>query len=313
VTSILEQCQAVLGQGQTLEALARQYPDDWDTVRAQTTALIKDGNAALLKSHLQKTKSVQDHWVQKIKAARAEPRVAREGLRHLVRTRMTMMTIDRQLRAALARPQTTGDRPRRFDMWVAERLCFTRQRARKAVGAKWFKFWWSKLRGQGAIIAGLQKLGLYAVYSTDLISELKTLIAGRRCSELAAGDGTLAHLLTQAGVQVQASDDQSWGDKLRYPSWVEVSDAVTALRRQTPEAVVCSWPPPDNSFEAEIFKTPSVDLYVVIGSKHRYACGNWDSYDAQREFEWGIDERLSALVMPPGLDAAVLVFRRRPT
>jgi hypothetical protein len=41
------------------------------------------------------------------------------------------------------------------------------------------------------------------------------------------------------------------------------------------------------------------------------AAGDWDAYERQRDFEWGVDEALSRLVLPPELDPAVLVFRRR--
>jgi PAS domain S-box-containing protein len=33
----------------------------------------------------------------------------------------------------------------------------------------------------------------------------------------------------------------------------------------------CSWPPPGNTFEKAVFETPSVERYVVIGSRHRFA------------------------------------------
>jgi hypothetical protein len=44
-------------------------------------------------------------------------------------------------------------------------------------------------------------------------------------------------------------------------------DAVTALRQHAPEVVICSWPPARNTFEREIFRTRSVQMYLVIASQ----------------------------------------------
>jgi hypothetical protein len=60
-----------------------------------------------------------------------------------------------------------------------------------------------------------------------------------------------------------------------------------------------------------VFTTPAVQLYVVITTRHRFAAGDWDAYEAQDTFDRVVDERLSRLVLPPQLDPAVLVFRRR--
>jgi hypothetical protein len=54
-----------------------------------------------------------------------------------------------------------------------------------------------------------------------------------------------------------------------------------------------------------------VELYVAVVSRHRFAAGDWVAYEAQRTFDWAVDERLSRMVLPPELDPAVLVFRRR--
>ena len=75
--------------------------------------------------------------------------------------------------------------------------------------------------------------------------------------------------------------------------------------------MICSWPPAGNGFERTVFDTPSVQLYVVIGSRHRFATGGWDAYESQTAFELGEERDLSRLVLPPELDAAVYVFRRR--
>jgi hypothetical protein len=151
--------------------------------------------------------------------------------------------------------------------------------------------------------------GIYCFYSKPLIRRLAGMIGDRRALEIAAGDGTLSRFLADAGVDVTATDDHSWRD-VTFPDSVIRQDAREAVRTRSPQVVLCSWPPAGNDFEREVFRTDSVELYVVIGSRHRFATGNWETYESQTECELEEDEALSALVLPPELDAAVYVFRR---
>ncbi len=85
-----------------------------------------------------------------------------------------------------------------------------------------------------------------------------------------------------------------------------------AISVHQPEVVICSWPPAGNPFERDVFKTRSVQLYVLIGSRHEFSSGNWTAYRAESGFEFVEDPALSRLVLPPELEAAVYVFRRKP-
>ena len=87
-------------------------------------------------------------------------------------------------------------------------------------------------------------------------------------------------------------------------------DAKEALKKRQPEVVVCSWPPANNRFERSVFSTRSVHLYIVIGSRHRFAAGNWATYQEQDKFDFEEVPELSELVLPPELDAAVYICRR---
>jgi hypothetical protein len=89
-------------------------------------------------------------------------------------------------------------------------------------------------------------------------------------------------------------------------------DAKEALRLHAPEVVVCSWPPAGNNFERQIFRSRTVQLYIVINSRHRFASGNWGDYQQQSAFSIEEDRALSRLVLPPELDAGVYLFRRKP-
>jgi hypothetical protein len=145
-----------------------------------------------------------------------------------------------------------------------------------------------------------------------LIKELAILFDDRPCLEIGAGDGTLSRLLLEAGTRITATDDHSWSHTIPYPDTVERIDAGEALKKYRPQVTICSWPPPNNNFERHVFKTESVGLYIVIGSRHKFASGNWETYAAQKDFDRQIDSRLSCYVVPPELDSAVLIFSRKP-
>jgi hypothetical protein len=154
--------------------------------------------------------------------------------------------------------------------------------------------------------------GIYCFYTRELVRALTRLVDGRACIEIAAGDGTLARFLRAAGTAVSASDDRSWSHVVRYPDDVEDATAATALGRARPAVVLCSFPPPGNDFERLVFETASVELYVVITSRHRFAAGDWRAYEAQTGFDWEASPELARLVVPPELEPTVLIFRRRP-
>ena len=59
-----------------------------------------------------------------------------------------------------------------------------------------------------------------------------------------------------------------------------------------------------------MFTTDSVQLYIVITSRHAFAAGDWDAYRRQSTFSVTEAPELSALVLPPELDCTVIVFRR---
>ena len=99
---------------------------------------------------------------------------------------------------------------------------------------------------------------------------------------------------------------------MTYPEWVIKLDAREALATYAPEVVICSWPPSQNDFERAVFDTPSVQMYIVIGSRHQIAFGNWRDYRLQSAFDLQEDKELGSLVLPPELESAVYVFRRKP-
>jgi hypothetical protein len=195
--------------------------------------------------------------------------------------------------------------------YVAQKLLFADGLERKPVSLFWFRLFWPLIWQKRLLMPLVQPQGIYCFYSKELLAALAELIGSRSCLEIAAGDGTLTRFLRNMGIQIQASDDYSWEHAVRYPEWVARRDAKESLRLHAPEVVVCSWPPAGNGFERQIFRTRSVQLYIVIGSRHRFAAGNWNDYQEQTAFNSEEMPTLSRLVLPPELDAAVYLFRRK--
>lgn len=288
----------------SLDELCEAYPADWETVQHDVSAVAARGSTGDLAAYA---------------AALSRPTSRRppghrrdvdQEVRAQVRRQMTAALI-RQLAVSAATGVKSGRvRFNLLDGYVAQKLLFARDLDRKPVSLPWFRLVWPLVRQRRLLMPLVNKKGIYCFYSRPLLTELTRLIDGRLCLEIAAGDGTLARMLRGRGIDVTATDDHSW-DAVRFADDVEKCDATTALRRHQPEVVLCSWPPGGNTFERNVFTTNSVQLYVVISSRHEFAAGDWTAYRRQRTFDFAEDETLSRLVLPPELDSAVYVFHRR--
>lgn len=295
-----------------LDVLQARYPQEWARVSEELLGALEKGNTAAVSRWVASVKADAQQWRRRMQKSAKNPRVLEAAFPHLLRERLAHLAL-RRTSSAVATRQTGGSV--RLGLWsgtVIQRLLFTRGLERKPASLRAFQFWWRFVFDRRLLMPLVQPRGIYCFYTRELVGELVSLIDGRPCVELAAGDGTLSRFLHEAGARVTPTDNGSWGAAITYPEQVERLDAKAALRKHQPAVVLCSWAPPGNVFERAIFETPSVKLYVAIGSRHREAAGNFDDYARQSGFEWSLDERLSALVLPPELDPAVYVFRRRP-
>jgi len=300
-------------QGSTLDALRERHPEDWERVSEALLAALATGRPERLGAWLRGVRAEAELWRGRLRSSGGNAQVAAGALPPLARERMARLALEKTA-VALAAREASG--PVRFGLWsglLVQRLLFARGLERKPASMRAFRLVWPLVTQRRLLMPLVQPRGIYCFYSRELVRALARLLGDRPCLEVAAGDGTLARFLAAEGASVRASDDGSWSHAISYPEAVERLDARQALRRHAPRAVVCSWPPPGNSFEAAVLSSPGVDLYAVVGSRHRFASGDWTAYQRQRDFDWGIDESLSRLVLPPELDPAVLVFRRRAT
>ena len=295
----------------TLDELMARHPAEWRAVGEALVEATRAGRPAALEAFVRRARDAAAPWRARVERSRGNPQVVAAALPHLAAARMAKLAAERTLTAAATGQASGTVRLGRWSGTLIQALLFGRGLARRPVPMRAFRWVWPLVTQRRLLMPLVQPRGIYCFYSLELVKALAALLGGRPAVEVAAGDGTLARFLTARGAAVRATDDQSWSHAISYPAEVERLDAVEALSRHRPRAVLCSFPPPGNRFERRVLAHPSVELYVVITSRHRHAAGDWDAYEAQRAFDWSIDERLSGLVLPPELDPAVLVFRRR--
>jgi hypothetical protein len=297
--------------GADLDALRARHPDAWERVEGELLSALAAGRADDVAAWLGGVRAEAEHWRRRIRASGGNPAVEAGGRPSLVRERMARLALEKTALALAAR-QSRGTV--RLGLWsgsVVQRLLFARGLVRKPASLAAFRLLWPLVPDRRLVMPLLQARGVYCFYSRALVREMAALVAGRPCLEVAAGDGTLSRFLAAEGVAVTPTDDASWSHVVEVPPEVERVEAREALRRHAPAAVVCSWPPAGNPFERAVLETPSVELYLVVTSRHRFAAGDWRAYERQTAFEWGEVPRLSAMVLPPEADPQVLVFRRR--
>lgn len=295
----------------SLESLMENFPEEWQTVGKDLVDATATRRPEAIEAFVRSAIEAAGPHERRVQNSGKNPQVLATALPFLVRKRMAVLAAQRALQAA-----ALGGSPgrRRFGLWsgfLVQRLFFAHGLVRKPVSMRRFRWLWPLVTQKRLLMPLVQPRGMYAFYSDELVAALLRLIDGRPTLEIAAGDGCLSGFLRAAGAEVRATDDHSWAQNIRYPDFVEKIDAVAALARERPEVVLCAYPPPKNGFEHEVFETPSVDLYLVITTKHRFAAGDWQAYESQRAFTMEADPAASRLILPPDIDPLLLIFRRK--
>jgi hypothetical protein len=290
----------------SLDELRAAYPAEWAVVERELSALAARRDPDALKRYLQ---TLADSRALSRQARRAQGE--RDALSAQVRRQMTIAAIEQMLLRAATGVNEGRVRFNLVNGYIAQKLLFERDLERKPVSLRLFRLVWPLLRQRRLLMPLVQPKGIYCFYSKPLIKRIAAMIGDQRCLEIAAGDGTLSRFLRDEGVPITATDDHSWSHTVEYPDLVVRQDARDALRERQPEVVICSWPPPGNTFEREVFETRSVQLYIAINSRHDFASGDRGAYERQDAFTFAEDASLTRLVLPPELEPAVHVFRRK--
>jgi hypothetical protein len=296
-----------------LEELCAIYPEEWATVQQDISAIIGRGAPEELQEYLKKLSapaaSAKPSHTKQLNKKNAEA-----TLSQFVRSRMAHDAVKKLCLSTLAADTGVTKGKLRFNLfngYIAQKLLFSKGLERKPVSLFWFRLLWPLLWQKKRLMPLVQPKGIYCFYSRELIEALSEIIGSKNCLEIGAGDGTLSRFLKNQGVQITATDNYSWDKAVSYSDQVIKLDAREALNTYTPEAVICSWPPSQNDFERQVFNTSNVQLYIVIGSRHQFAFGNWSDYRKQTFFDIEENKKMNALVLPPELESAVYVFRRK--
>ena len=288
-----------------LDQLISRYPEEWASVQQDISAIVERGDPAELKAYLKKLSAPKSVTTKKQQDA---------ALSQYIRSRMAHESVKKLCSDTLAVDAGASQGRLRFNLfngYIAQKLLFSQGLQRKPASLFWFRLLWPLLWQRKMLMPLVQPRGIYCFYSGALIDSLVEMIASRRCLEIGAGDGTLTKFLQERGVQITATDNHAWKNAIDYPEWVVKLDARAALAAYNPEVVICSWPPAQNDFERSVFETLSVQLYIVIGSRNQFGFGNWQEYRQQTNFDLEEDKRLGALLLPPELESAVYLFRRK--
>jgi hypothetical protein len=283
-----------------LSAIRERFPREWEQVQRELATVVERDDVEAIKAYASN--------VARPPHVTGEPALVSA----LARQRLAAAAL-KQMGVSAATGVTAGTL--RFGLvsgFLAQRLLLKGGGLeRKPVSLRRFRLVWPLIRQKRYLMPLVEPRGIYCFYSSALIARLVALIDGRPCVEIAAGDGTLARFLRDAGADVVATDDHSWQQTRRTVADVVDQDARAALREHAPEVVLCSWPPAGNDFERWVFKTPSVKTYIVIAGASEFAAGNWNDYRAQTAFTMTPDPELAKLVLPPEIGSTVYLFTRR--
>src|SRR4051812_42517634 len=215
-----------------LAEVRARFPAEWAQVQRELAQGVDAADVAAIKAYASRV------------AAAPQVRNEREAVNALARHRLAADAV-RQMGVAAATGVSSGRL--RFGLvsgWLTQRLLFEGgSLERKPVSLRAFKLVWPLVRQKRYLMPLVEPRGIYCFYSRPLIDRLAALIGDRTCVEIAAGDGTLARFLRDAGADVVATDDYSWQKTRRAITDVVEQDARSALRERRPQVVICSWPP----------------------------------------------------------------------
>lgn len=306
-----EAAKKILANELAVEALLKQYPEYQEEVLKEIENLKKKYGDGVIRAVINKYTTDAKIANEKIYKSGFNSKTLDSFLPMIIKARLAFFLLE-NINVSIASKKIS--RKTRLKLWdgiILQRLLFKKGLERKPVKISLFKFFWPFIIDKKLLMPLLNEKGIYCFYTKELIGQLSKLIGDRKCLEIAAGDGTLSRFLTESGIDCLSTDDYSWKHYITYPDFVEKADAKDALKKYNPEAVVCSWPVPGNTYEKNVFMTDSVSLYIVIGTKNPQFAGNFDAYKKAEEFTMELNEELSALILPPSGENAVYIFRRK--
>ena len=105
----------------------------------------------------------------------------------------------------------------------------------------------------------------WSIPTPEAIRLIATVVARRKLLEVCAGSGLWAKLLTEAGVEVIATD-LGPPPHLHYP--IEKMDGEAAVKHHADcEALMVCWPPMKSDIAARALQAFAGDLFIYIGDR----------------------------------------------
>jgi hypothetical protein len=291
----------------SLQDLCRDYPGIWSGVLLDLKSCVDSKNYERL--HTLRDSAIKAS--QRLRQDSVATNSLTTDLVHdAVKARMTELAINQFAQVLGGR---VGEKPSLFEkavfwLWLVRSLYRTAPPTCEQFDRIWFK-----VRHKSWACSQLQALGYWSIPTTEFCQRIVAQSLGRPILEIAAGHGLLAKGILSNQGNVTATDNFTWASSQTSASNAKVIklNAEDALEAYKPSFVVCSWPPPGNTFEEKVFLTPSVQTYIVIVSKHKFASGNWNTYQQQSQFVCTSSEPLNSLLRPKELDQQALIFRRK--
>lgn len=310
INSIAKRWEQITRPGLEIEALMSSYPDIWEHVKESVKSAVNVQDVQHINELITKADASAQYWHALVKKEQGTTRIKTEALPHLVRSRMIHLSIQKILTASLTGSKDTVPQSR-FDKILCNSLFYIPYSKHDPVNETKFRLLWPFMRNKNVAIAVAKRLGFYSFFTNRILDYLAPICLGKTVLEIAAGSGILTLLLNKRGVDCVATDDFSWNHAVRYGHHVLDLSAKTALKKIQPEVVLCSWPPPENSFERFVFACESVQEYFVIGSAYEFATGARTTYLSQTEFHSHRVGRPEKMLVPPELSGEIFRFTRK--
>ena len=311
--SSIEQMLQALKENTSLDRLIVLFPEEWVEVDRELNELFQRGKPAEISAFMTETRKSMDLLQKQLLKNARTPGVVTQCVPLLIRGRMTFDSLNQRLHALLGQQDLGGGKGlSRYNHFLAKKVLRLSSVKRCPAPLPWMNFFWRFVTQKGTLVSLLEQGGSYCVFTAEFIGKLTELFDGQQVLEVGAGDGTLAKFLKNAGINIIATDDHSWSHKISFNNEVIRMSAAEALGKFSPTVVLCSWPPPGNTFERLIFGTNSVTTYVVIGSRHPFATSDREAYKkAEATFTQEEARLIARSLFPPEIDHEVLIFRRK--
>jgi hypothetical protein len=188
--------------GQSLSELQRLFPAQWAALTAELSAVLDAGDADALAAILKRIRAEAESHHARVRKSGGNPAVLAAAMPCMAKLQMSTLWLKSSYLQSMADP--SPDHKARLalrDGFIMQRLLFRRDLERKPVSWFWFRWLWplTRRKQRGLMLYLAQQQGIYCFYSQPLIRRLASMIGGRPCLEIAAGDGTLAGFLKREG------------------------------------------------------------------------------------------------------------------